>query len=138
MALIYTKVTWYQDNMSIPPLAFGVHTPAAGCDHLDDAALVAAFEALEIAPGDFRHREHVRAPRGAPGPSRSSIDDRPLLRRRCDHRVAARTRRVRAAWAAMTRKSDEVGRRTIERVQTGVRMEKRMLLLLKALAGALD
>jgi hypothetical protein len=29
-------------------------------------------------------------------------------------------------------------RRTIERVQTGVRMEKRMLNMLKALAGALD
>lgn len=29
-------------------------------------------------------------------------------------------------------------RKQIERVQTGVRMEKRMLLLLKALAGALD
>ena len=29
-------------------------------------------------------------------------------------------------------------RRTIERVQTGVRMEKRMLNVLKALAGALD
>ena len=29
-------------------------------------------------------------------------------------------------------------RRTIERVQTGVRMEKRMMLVLKALAGALD
>jgi hypothetical protein len=29
-------------------------------------------------------------------------------------------------------------RRTIERVQTGVRMEKRMLHMLKALAGALD
>jgi hypothetical protein len=29
-------------------------------------------------------------------------------------------------------------RREIERVQTGVRMEKRMLLVLKALAGALD
>jgi hypothetical protein len=28
--------------------------------------------------------------------------------------------------------------REIERVQTGVRMEKRMLLVLKALAGALD
>jgi len=28
--------------------------------------------------------------------------------------------------------------KTIERVQTGVRMEKRMLLVLKALAGALD
>ena len=29
-------------------------------------------------------------------------------------------------------------RRVVERVQTGVRMEKRMLLVLKALAGALD
>jgi predicted DNA-binding ribbon-helix-helix protein len=29
-------------------------------------------------------------------------------------------------------------RRTVERVQTGVRMEKRMLLVLKALAGAHD
>ncbi|MFT3693716.1 MAG: hypothetical protein QM831_11285 [Kofleriaceae bacterium] len=29
-------------------------------------------------------------------------------------------------------------KKQIERVQTGVRMEKRMLLLLKALAGALD
>jgi hypothetical protein len=29
-------------------------------------------------------------------------------------------------------------KRVIERVQTGVRMEKRMLLVLKALAGALD
>lgn len=29
-------------------------------------------------------------------------------------------------------------RRTIERVQTGVRMEKRVLNVLKALAGALD
>lgn len=29
-------------------------------------------------------------------------------------------------------------RRTVERVQTGVRMEKRMVLVLKALAGALD
>ena len=29
-------------------------------------------------------------------------------------------------------------RREIERVQTGVRMEKRLLLVLKALAGALD
>ncbi len=29
-------------------------------------------------------------------------------------------------------------KRTIERVQTGVRMEKRMLNMLKALAGALD
>src|SRR5438874_7532943 len=33
---------------------------------------------------------------------------------------------------------DEVRRRIVERVQTGVRMEKRMLLVLKALAGALD
>ena len=33
---------------------------------------------------------------------------------------------------------DDVRRRTVERVQTGVRMEKRLLLLLKALAGALD
>jgi hypothetical protein len=32
----------------------------------------------------------------------------------------------------------DVRRRTVERVQTGVRMEKRMLLVLKALAGALD
>jgi hypothetical protein len=31
-----------------------------------------------------------------------------------------------------------VKKRSIERVQTGVRMEKRMLLVLKALAGALD
>jgi hypothetical protein len=29
-------------------------------------------------------------------------------------------------------------RRTVERVQTGVRMEKRILLVLKALAGMLD
>lgn len=29
-------------------------------------------------------------------------------------------------------------RRVVERVQTGVRMEKRMLLVCKALAGALD
>jgi hypothetical protein len=29
-------------------------------------------------------------------------------------------------------------RRTVERVQTGVRMEKRLLLVLKALGGALD
>ncbi len=32
----------------------------AGCDHLDDAALLAAFEALAIRPDDFHHREHVR------------------------------------------------------------------------------
>jgi hypothetical protein len=31
-----------------------------GCDRIDDEALVEAFEALEIAPMDFRHREHVR------------------------------------------------------------------------------
>ncbi len=31
-----------------------------GCDHLDDAELVAAFEALAVKPQDFRHREHVR------------------------------------------------------------------------------
>ncbi len=30
------------------------------CDHLDDAALVAAFDALAIRPEDFHHREHVR------------------------------------------------------------------------------
>jgi hypothetical protein len=33
---------------------------ANGCDHLDDATLVARFERLEIAPADFRHREHTR------------------------------------------------------------------------------
>ena len=33
---------------------------------------------------------------------------------------------------------DDARRRTVERVQTGVRMEKRVLLVLKALAGALD
>jgi hypothetical protein len=33
---------------------------APGCDHLDDAELVAQFDALAIAPADFRHREHVR------------------------------------------------------------------------------
>jgi len=31
-----------------------------GCDHLGDAELVERFEALQIAPRDFRHREHVR------------------------------------------------------------------------------
>jgi len=31
-----------------------------------------------------------------------------------------------------------VRRRTVERIQTGVRMEKRILLVLKALAGTLD
>src|SRR5437870_7409641 len=33
---------------------------ATGCDHLNDAALTAAFEALAVRPEDFRHREHVR------------------------------------------------------------------------------
>lgn len=33
---------------------------APGCDHLDDATLLARFEHLEIAPSDFRHREHIR------------------------------------------------------------------------------
>jgi hypothetical protein len=32
----------------------------SGCDELDDATLLARFEALAIAPADFRHREHVR------------------------------------------------------------------------------
>ena len=36
------------------------HPAPRGCDHLDDAALVARFEALAVAPADFRHREHVR------------------------------------------------------------------------------
>ena len=31
-----------------------------GCDALDDATLAGRFEALQIAPGDFGHREHVR------------------------------------------------------------------------------
>jgi hypothetical protein len=35
-------------------------------------------------------------------------------------------------------KRADLKRRTVERVQTGVRMEKRMLLVLKALAGAHD
>jgi len=34
--------------------------PVRGCDHLDDATLVDRFEALALAPADFRHREHVR------------------------------------------------------------------------------
>ena len=33
---------------------------APGCDDLDDATLLARFEQLEIAPRDFRHREHIR------------------------------------------------------------------------------
>lgn len=32
----------------------------SGCDDLDDATLVRRFESLELAPADFRHREHVR------------------------------------------------------------------------------
>jgi hypothetical protein len=37
------------------------HPPSGPpADHLDDATLVARFEALAIAPADFRHREHVR------------------------------------------------------------------------------
>jgi hypothetical protein len=32
----------------------------SSCDRLDDATLVARFEALAIAPADFGHREHVR------------------------------------------------------------------------------
>jgi hypothetical protein len=35
-------------------------TEATGCDHLGDAELVERFEALQIEPRDFRHREHVR------------------------------------------------------------------------------
>jgi hypothetical protein len=35
-------------------------TTPVGCDHLGDAELVERFEALRIAPRDFRHREHVR------------------------------------------------------------------------------
>ncbi|HET9992166.1 MAG TPA: hypothetical protein VFQ65_26730, partial [Kofleriaceae bacterium] len=31
-----------------------------GCDHLDDATLLARFESLDLAPSDFRHREHIR------------------------------------------------------------------------------
>jgi len=34
--------------------------PARGCDLLDDAELVARFEALAITPAEFRHVEHVR------------------------------------------------------------------------------
>jgi len=33
---------------------------ATGCDHLDDIELLARFEALALAPADFRHREHLR------------------------------------------------------------------------------
>jgi hypothetical protein len=42
----------------------------------------------------------------------------------------------RAAPAAREPRADN--RRTVERVQTGVRIEKRLLLVLKALAGAHD
>jgi hypothetical protein len=35
-------------------------TEPIGCDHLADGELVARFEALAVAPRDFRHREHVR------------------------------------------------------------------------------
>jgi hypothetical protein len=38
--------------------------------------------------------------------------------------------------APSPRAGDARGRRTVERVQTGVRLEKRLLLVLKALAGA--
>lgn len=34
--------------------------PQRGCDALDDATLLARFEALQIAAQDFRHREHLR------------------------------------------------------------------------------
>jgi hypothetical protein len=34
--------------------------PAAGCDHLDDAELVARFEACTLPPADYHHREHLR------------------------------------------------------------------------------
>lgn len=36
----------------------------------------------------------------------------------------------------MTRRSGELGKRTVERVQTGVRLERRILLVLKAFAAA--
>src|SRR5262245_18131783 len=36
------------------------HPVPRGCDHLDDAELIARFESLAIAAVDFRHREHVR------------------------------------------------------------------------------
>jgi hypothetical protein len=34
--------------------------PQVGCDHLDDAALVARFEAGTLPAADYRHREHLR------------------------------------------------------------------------------
>jgi hypothetical protein len=36
------------------------HAHAPGCDHLDDAELVARFEAATLPPADYRHREHLR------------------------------------------------------------------------------
>jgi hypothetical protein len=33
---------------------------AAGCDHLEDAELVARFEACTLPAADYRHREHLR------------------------------------------------------------------------------
>ena len=38
----------------------------------------------------------------------------------------------------MAKRESELPRRSVERIQTGVRMEKRVLLVLKALAGAHD
>jgi hypothetical protein len=35
-------------------------TTQPSCDHLDDTALIEAFEGLAIPPAAFRHREHVR------------------------------------------------------------------------------
>lgn len=43
---------------------------------------------------------------------------------------------MRKPSAARAQLSDPTRRRTVERVQTGVRIEKRILLVLKALAGA--
>lgn len=38
------------------------HRPGTrpGCDHLDDAALVARFEACTLPAADYHHREHLR------------------------------------------------------------------------------
>jgi hypothetical protein len=49
-----------QPDFAAVPEASPPEPPPAGCEHLDDPELVAQFEALAIAPGDFRHREHVR------------------------------------------------------------------------------
>lgn len=38
----------------------------------------------------------------------------------------------------MAKRESELPQRSVERIQTGVRMEKRVLLVLKALAGAHD